>query len=227
MYKDNREDIYEGEIDYSYIALMSKKLRIGVVGAGKAGTIKIKHFVKNKCYVEVLSKTFDDEIINISNEYSNLKLIDDEFTYKFLKDKHLVIIAVDDELIHYEIKKYCEDNYKIYIDSSNFKNGMGIVPAEQNTKNMKVALNTKGGNPRGAILVSKKIKQVLEDYDDFIGFTTDIRNKTKAFPEFKTEILKFIGSEEFKELYDIGKAEEGLEARFPKLVVDSLCNKNY
>ena len=57
MEEDNRKDIYNEGIDYSYISLISKKLRVGIIGGGKAGFIKIKHFIKNKCYVEVLSNS--------------------------------------------------------------------------------------------------------------------------------------------------------------------------
>ena len=42
MYRDNREDIQD-EVEYSFISLFSKKLRIGVIGGGKAGAIKINH----------------------------------------------------------------------------------------------------------------------------------------------------------------------------------------
>ena len=39
--------------DISYISLISSKLRVGIIGGGKAGAIKTKHFVNRKCYVEV------------------------------------------------------------------------------------------------------------------------------------------------------------------------------
>lgn len=56
MDRNNRENIYDEGIEYSYISLISKKLRVGIVGGGKAGTIKARHFVRNKCCVEVISK---------------------------------------------------------------------------------------------------------------------------------------------------------------------------
>ena len=90
MYEDNRKDICNEGIDYSYISLISCKLRIGIIGGGKAGTIKTKHFVNNKCYVEVLAHTFSEEIIQLSKDFlGRLKLINEEFSYKFLEDKHI------------------------------------------------------------------------------------------------------------------------------------------
>lgn len=223
MYEDNRKDIYNEEIDYSYISLISNKLRVGIIGGGKAGAIKTKHFVNNKCYVYVLSKTFCDEIIKLSKtSMGRLKLINEEFSYEFLKDKHLIIIALDDQSLKYKIKEYCDDNCKIYIDSSNFADGMGVVPIQRNTENITFALNTRYGNPKGAVLISDKVRNLLEEYDDFIGYIGKIRNRAKEFPEHKNEILRFIGNDGFKKFFDEGKSESVLRINFPKEIVDYL-----
>jgi len=225
MYEDNRKDIYDEGIDYSYISLISSKLRVGIIGGGKAGTIKTKHFVNSKCYVEVLSHTFSEEIIELSKVYKGrLKLINEEFSYEFLIDKHIIVIALDEEVLKNKIKKYCNENYKIYIDSSNFTDGIGVVPIQKNTENITFALNTKYGNPKGSVLVSNKVKTLLEEYDNFIGFTGKIRNKAKELPEYKKDILKFIGNDDFKKLFDQGKSESALRCNFPKEVVDYLLN---
>ena len=223
MYEDNRKDISSEEIIYSYISLISSKIKVGIIGGGKAGTIKAKHFADNKCYVEVLSKTFSEEIVGISKKTKeSLKLINEEFSYEFLNDKHLIIIAVDDNILKDKIIKYCEENFKIYIDSSDFKGGMGVIPIQRNTKNISFALNTKIGNPKGAVLVSDKVKILLDGYDDFIEFMGKIRNRAKVFPEYKNEIVKLIGNDEFKESFDEGRSESILRSNFPKEIIDYL-----
>lgn len=225
MDEDNRKDIYNEGIDYSYISLISKKLRVGIIGGGKAGSIKVKHFVKNKCYVEVLSKTFDEEIIEFSKIFKErLKLIKESFNYEFLSDKHLIIIALNDENIKDIVKKYCEENYKIYIDSSNFTDGMGVVPIQRNTKNITFALNTKYGNPKGAVLLSNKVENIIKEYDEFIKYIGVIRNKSKLFPQYKKEITSLIGSDIFKRSFDEGKSEELLRYNFSKEIVDYLLD---
>lgn len=223
MYEDNRKNISSEEIIYSYISLFSSKLRVGIIGGGKAGTIKAKHFASIKCYVEVLSKSFSDEIVKISEDTNgNLKLINEEFSYEFLKDKHIIIIAFDDGILKNKIIKYCDENFKIYIDSSNFKNGMGVIPIQRNTKNISFALNTKIGNPKGAVLASDKVKTLLEEYDDFIGFMGIVRNRAKEFPEYKNEILKVVGTDDFKKVYEEGNCENILRGNFSKEIVDYL-----
>lgn len=223
MYKNNREDISNEEISYSYISFISNKLKVGIVGGGKAGTIKASHFIKDKAYVEVLSKTFTEDLVKLSKDSKEkLKLINKEFNYEFLKDKHLIIIAIEDKTLIDKIKNYCQENFKIYIDSSDFKAGMGVVPIERNTKNISFALNTKHGNPKGAVLAAEKVKSLLEEYDDFLGFMGEIRTKAKKYPEYKNQILSFIGNEEFKILFDQGKGEKALRSNFPKEIIDYL-----
>ena len=227
MDEDNRKDICNEEIDYSYIALISKKLRIGIVGGGRAGVIKTKHFIENKCYVEVLSKSFDKEIIELAKKHDKrLRLIYNEFTYDFLKDKHLIIIALDDENLKNQVKKYCDENYKLYIDSSEFKNGMGTVPIQRSTKSATFALGTKIGNPKGAIFLASKVKNLLEEYDEFIIFAGEIRRRAKKFPKYKGNIVSIVNSDDFKKVFDEGNCEKELKKSFPKEVVDYLL-KNY
>lgn len=221
MQRDNSEDIYN-EIEYSFISFFSRKLRIGVIGGGKAGSIKIKHFVNNKCYVEVLSNEFSQDILELSHKNNNIKLINRKFNFEFLKDKHIIIIALEDKIIKNNIKKYCDDNYKIYIDSTDFKEGMAVVPTERSTRTMNFALNTKGGNPKGSVWVSNRINEKLMEFDDFIEFTTIIRNKAKGIPKYKNEIINFIFSDEFKNFFEREQAIESMKNRFPKEVIDKL-----
>lgn len=223
MHENNREDFSSEEIIYSYISLISNKLRVGIVGGGKAGTIKARHFIKDNAYVEVLSKTFTEDLSELSKDFKEkLKLTNEEFNYDFLRDKHLIIIAIEDKTLIDKIKNYCEKSFKIYIDSSDFMSGMGVVPIERNTKNISFALNTKQGNPKGAVFAAKKVKSLLEEYDDFLGFMGNIRTRAKKYPEYMNEILSFIGNEDFKILFDQGKGERALRSKFPKEVIDYL-----
>lgn len=221
MFEDNRKDIQD-EIEYTFLSLFSHKTRIGVIGGGKAGLIKVRHFLKSKCYVEVISKEFTDEIIELSHKNERLKLIHREFYEEFLKDKHIIIIVLNDEILRNKIKKYCDDNFKIYIDCTDFRRGMAVVPTERSTRTMNFALNTKNGNPKGSVWAADKISSILKEDDDFIEFTTKIRNKSKSIQEYKKEILEFIFTDEFKKSFDEGNAVESIKNKFSKEVIDKL-----
>ena len=226
MHRNNRKDIQDEvleEIDYTYISLISQKIRIGVIGGGKGGQIKTRHFVNNKCRVYVLAKNFSDELIELSKENSEyLTLIDEEFNIEFLKDKHIVVIASSDRELNNLIRKYCEENYKIYIDATDFIKGMGVIPAERSSRTMNFALNTKKGNPKGAVLMCNKIKNYISAYDDFIELTGRIRNNAKEFEEYKKDILSYIYSSEFEESYKQGTYEDALKKRYSSEIAEQL-----
>ena len=226
MHRNNRKDIQDEaleEIDYTYISLMSQKIKIGVIGGGKGGQIKTRHFVNNKCRVDVLAKNFSDELIELSKENSEyLTLIDEEFSIEFLKDKHILVIASSDRELNNLIRKYCEENYKIYIDATDFTKGMGVIPAERSSRTMNFALNTKKGNPKGAVLMCNKIKNYISAYDDFIELTGRIRNNAKEFEEYKKDILSYIYSSEFEESYKQGTYEDALKKRYSSEIAEQL-----
>lgn len=226
MHGNNRKDIQDislNEIDYTYISLMSKKVRIGVIGGGKGGQIKTRHFVNNKCNVEVISKDFTQELLKLAEENEEyLTLINREFNIEFLNDKHIIVIASNDENINEIIRKYCDDNYKIYIDASDFTNGIGVVPAERSSKTMNFALNTKQGNPKGAVLMCNKIQNYISEYDDFIELTGTIRNNVKNYPEYKRDVLSYIYSSEFEEAYKRGDYIESLNERYGNDIIKKL-----
>lgn len=220
MSKDIRENIQTTEIEYTYLALMSHKLRVGIIGGGKAGFIKAKNFISKGCYVEILSKTFLNEFINI--ESNNIVLNRKSYNKKFIEDKHIIILSLDDEKLRKEISIHCEETFKIFIDCSNFKDGMAIVPVQRETSNISFALNTKGGNPKGAILATEVAMKTLKEYDDFIEYTGLIRNKAKKLDCHKKEIIDFINTEDFKFIWKKNKGELALKLFFGEDIIKKL-----
>ena len=101
---------------------------------------------------------------------------------------------------------------------------MGVVPVQRSTENITFALNTKYGNPKGAVLVSNKVENVIKGYDEFIKYIGVIRNKSRLLPKYKKEIISFIGSDNFKNSFDEGKSEDLLRSNFPREIVDYLLD---
>lgn len=211
MPKNNKKDICAGRIDYSSIVFLSKKLRVGVIGAGKGGLIKANHFLKQNSQVFILTK---DKISQEGIEKATI--INKEYDRSFILDKHIIIIAVKNETLRNKIKEQCEEIYKIYIDASNFKEGMGVLPVQRESKNLVFALNTKGGNPKASVFISNKIKEELEKYDDFVEFTTIVRNKLKENNKLKDEVLNFIFNDDFIFFFNKGKGSIILKMFYDK-----------
>ncbi|WP_291650920.1 NAD(P)-dependent oxidoreductase [Clostridium sp.] len=212
MYKDTRKDIPEECLEYTYLSVMSRKFRVGIVGGGKVGYIKGKNFLYKGCIVDVLSLNFIDEFSNLKD----INLIKGEYNKDFIKDKHLIIIATDDYNKNLEIKKDCDAEYKIYIFASEYSNGIAVAPVQRELKNINFSVNTKNGNPKGSLMIAEKVLDLLKDYDDFIGYSSFIRKQAKSLKENKEDIIKFVCSEDFKYIYEKGK---------DKLVIDMFFGK--
>lgn len=220
MSKDITKNIQDGEIEYTYLALMSNKLRVGIIGGGRAAFIKVKNFISKGCYIEVLSKTFLNEFMEI--ESNNIVLNRKSYNKRFIEDKHIIILALDDDKLRSEVSIHCEEEFKIFIDCSNFKEGMAIVPVQRETSNISIALNTKVGNPKGAMLVAEAAMKTINKYNDFIKYTGLIRNKAKDFNCNKKEIIDFINTEDFMFIWEKDKSKLALKLFFGEDIVKKL-----
>lgn len=220
MSKDTTKDIQGREIEYTYLALMSSKLRVGIIGGGKAAFIKAKNFISKGCYIEILSKTFLNEFIKIESD--NIVLNRTSYNKRFIEDKHIIILALDDEKLRNEVSIHCGEEFKIFIDCSNFKEGMAVVPVQRETSNISIALNTKVGNPKGALLVAEATMKTIDEYNDFIKYTGLIRNKVKDFNCNKKEIIDFINTEDFRFIWEKDKSELALKLFFGEDIVKKL-----
>ncbi|KRQ85909.1 precorrin-2 dehydrogenase [Caloramator mitchellensis] len=197
MQEDNRED-FQG-MNFISLTLLSDKIRAGIIGAGRAGLIKTKSFIKNNVSVEVLSNEFLDEFYELKSD--KLKLIKGEYKSDFLKDKHIVVIAVDGD-VKDKIRDDCERQNKIYIDCSNFKDGNALMPMQGRTKNIYYSVNTFMGNPRASVFLSDRMHNFLMDFDEFVGFTSNIRSKANIN---RKDIMNFLNSRDFYFMYRKGK----------------------
>lgn len=208
MLENNKENIQcrEDKIDYSMISCISSRLRVGVVGYGRAGMIKAKHFIELGAYVEVISKDSCDNDNVIIREYDKT----------FILDKHLIIIAVDDATTRDRIKEDCDRYYKIYIDCTSFREGMAVVPMQYSCGSITCAINTNGGNPRASVFLMNKIKDQFSEYNEYIQVTTYIRNRVKSY-NYKEQVLDFIFSEDFYFFIENNKWKQILSMFYPLL----------
>lgn len=222
MYTNIKENIPTENIEYTYLSIISKKLRVGIIGGGKASYIKAKSFLSKGCIVEVLSLDFIEEFYNLSN----IILIKECYNKRFIKDKHLIIIATSNNEKNIEIKKDCDDEFKLYILASNFSEGMIVTPVQKEVNNISFAINTKYANPRGALMLANKIVNLLEDYDAFIWYSSYVREQAKLLKENKKEIIDFVCSEDFYYIYKKGKEKIILEMFFGRELIKEVYGDN-
>jgi len=195
-----------GELSYAPITFFGEKLKVGVIGAGRGALIKVRNFYNKGSKIEVLALDFLEDFYKFNGD--KVKLIKGNYNKDFILDKHLIIIAIDNESIINEIKYDCEKLCKIYINSSKFKDGMGVIPVTRESKFITVAVNTKVGNPRGSVMVAESITKSLQEFDEYIRLTGEIRNCLFLDKEIKDDLLKFINSSDCKFFYDKNKIFE-------------------
>ncbi len=202
MPRDNRENIL---LDYAFISLIAQKINVIIIGGGRGGYIKAKSFLQKGYNVSVISKEFDQKFKAL---YGEIYLIEDIYRTEYILDKHLVIIATDDEMLNQKIKEDCEDYYKIYLDSSNFREGQFITPVEVKSDNIKVGVHTAVGSPKTSVFLGKKLKDTIDQYDDFVKYIGTLRNdilKTSKDRKLNLEIMNFVNSDDFYFFYKKNK----------------------
>lgn len=197
MFEDTEKDIFLEKQEYAMISLLSNKIRVGIIGIGRAAFIKAHHFAKLGAYVLMISK--------------------DEYSYAFLHDKHIVIIAVNDEVLRNKIREDCDNFCKIYIDCSDFKKGLGVVPSQRETENIILSVNTRNGNPKGSVFLADSLAEKAKTADKYIEFTTTIRNKVRKNYSIKNQVLEFIFSEDFRFFFEKGQGEQVLKIFFEEV----------
>lgn len=209
MSKDNREDIFPSQLNYIDIALISNKVKVLIIGGGKAGFIKCKTFVKKGCSVWIVSEVFDEKFDEI-RENKNLVMIKGSYNKELILDKHLIIIAVSDDLLRASIIEECEKNSKIYLNCTDFSKGIFITPMQRETENVFFSVHTKRGNPKASVYLCNLLEAEVQKNDEFIGYLCELRQKYKMSTN-KNDIMGFVTSEDFKFFFNKGYAEEVLK----------------
>ena len=221
MSRDITKDIY-GDLNYAPITLFGNKLNVGIIGAGRGALIKIRNFYNKGSNIEVLALEFLDDFYELDT--NRVKLIKGCYKTQFIKNKHIIIIAVSESELINKIKLDCENHHKIYINSAKFKEGMGVIPVSRESKYISAAINTKVGNPRGAVLVANLITEYIFELDEFIKLSGEIRNNLKFEEKTKDSLLKFINSKDFKFFYDKNKIINVLKLFYDDNIVNKISS---
>lgn len=202
MLKSNKEDIH---VEFKAINL-SSSARVLIVGGGKAGLIKLRSFQNKGFAVDVMSPDFCDEIVDMSRSFENVKLIKSKYSCEILKKYNVVIIVTNDENMNERLRSDCEKLKKVYLYGPDFKKGNFSVPMEVESRNIRLSVGTAKGSPYTSRFLAEKLHSFLEEYDDFVEYSSGIRYKIKDKRK-KREIMEFVNTDDFYFFYEKGKAD--------------------
>lgn len=208
MTEDTKE-LSQVKQNLMFISLLGQKLDILVVGGGKAGYIKAKAFCANGCNVKVISMDFIQEFKSLSDN-ENVKLIKRSYHLNYLDENHIIVIAVNNNDLIKTIIKDCDKKKKLYLNCSNYQEGLIGVPYQKETEEFLFGIQSKQVNPKLSVYIGKKIKNKLLDYDDFAKFSSSIRESFSDI-NYKREVMDFICSDSFKYFFDKEKHQLVLE----------------
>lgn len=197
-----------------HVSLLSSKIKVIIIGGGTAAYIKSKAFIMKGCQVCVLSKKFIDSFDNIK-KYLNVSLIKEEYNIRYILDKHIVVIATDDNKVNSTIRQHCRQFCKIYVDAVDFKEGNCILPCNRSTENMSIAVNIRGISPITSVFIADKLINYIKKYDDFVEFSSNMRNSISKI-EYRKNIMNFISTDDFYFFYKKGKAPIVIEMFYNK-----------
>ncbi len=203
MSQNIREDIL---LNYLNVAILTSSLKVLVIGGGNSAYIKCKSLTDKGVKVTVVAKEFNEKFETLKGIHK----ITDSYKKKYLEKNHLIIIAIKKGYDLDKIIGDCEEEFKLYLNCSDFIKGKFILPIQDNTENVNFSLNIKGGNPKTSIFLKDKVKKELLKYDSLAQFNTALRNKIKASP-FKKEIMAFTASDDFNFFLEKGVHEKILK----------------
>ena len=170
--------------------------------------------------VSVVAKEINEAFYKLDSE--KITITKCEYNEKFLKNNHIVVIAIDDDIIIDNIKKSCKSLDKIYINCKNPKDGIAVLPMNIRSDEIFLGINTLRGNPKASKMLGTYILDELKEFDDFIKVTSIIRNNVKSIKNKKDELLDFIISDDFRYIINKKKEKLVLELFYDKELVNKL-----
>jgi len=169
------------------VFLKTGQLHILIVGGGNVAEEKLRFLTKSSpdARVSMVAPYFREETLELAGRF-DVTCIADRYDARFLRGKHMVIAATDDQVVNIQVYKDCRELDKLVNVADNppycdFYMG-GIV-----TKgNVKVAISTNGKSPTTAKRLRQFFEEVLpEDIDKMVQNLHAYRDTLKGDFEYK------------------------------------------
>ncbi len=193
---------------YLFLSLLADKIKVLVIGGGKAALIKVKSLLARGCRVTVVAPDFREEFTTLVSE--GLSLQKASYETSLLAGQHLVIIATDNESVNQKIQEDCGQAAKLYLTCSDYRDGCFVTPLTRESEEAVLALHTKQGSPRTSLFIAETLQAHLKRYDRFIRFVCELRQEIKSRDD-KDQIMKRVNSDKFFQLFMEGKHHELLK----------------
>ena len=133
-----------------------------IIGAGKIALRKVETLLNYNCNINVITKeVLEEKFLELEMDNKIKILKNKEFKEKFLQDIFLVVVATDNEVLNKNISQLCM-NKNILVNNITSKNDMNVRFASIYEKDdIQIAISA-NGNPKKAVEIKNKIKDIFE-----------------------------------------------------------------
>ena len=133
-----------------------------VIGAGKIALRKVETLMSYNCNILIITKDILEEKFLELEKNNKIKILkNQEFEEKFLENIFLVVVATDNEVLNKNISQLCM-NKNILVNNITSKDDMNVRFASIYEKDdIQIAISA-NGNPKKAIEIKNKIKDIFE-----------------------------------------------------------------
>jgi precorrin-2 dehydrogenase/sirohydrochlorin ferrochelatase len=173
------------------IFLKAHQLEMLIVGGGKVGLEKLSFLLKSSPHanVQLVAPEIDNEIHELAKKHQ-VNLVNENFDNTFLGDKHLVIVATDDEAKNIDIYNECKSRNLLVNLADNPRYCDFYLGGIVTKGNVKIAISTNGKSPTTAKRLRQFFEEVIpENIDDLVQNLNTYRKSIKGNFEKKVSTL--------------------------------------
>ena len=173
------------------VFLKLNELKLLIVGGGYVGLEKVTAVLDNSPQTDItlVAPDIRAEIIALSKQYFNLKLIHKPFEINDLDDKDLVIVATNDKPLNLQIKAWAKEK-RILTNVADTPDACDFYLSSVVKKgSLKIAISTNGKSPT----VAKRVREVLEEtFPDELETVLEnlVKIRAKLKGDFTDKVLR-------------------------------------
>ncbi|AAC07241.1 precorrin-2 dehydrogenase/sirohydrochlorin ferrochelatase family protein [Aquifex aeolicus] len=175
---------------YFPVYLDLKDKEVLVIGGGRVATRKVKTLLEFTKNITIVSPKVTEELKNLIKE-KKIKWIDRKFKPSDLKDKFLVVVAVDDIKLQKRVFNLCEKRGILCnsVDSPKYCNF--IFPSIIKRGDLVISISTSGKVPALSRALREKIEECLpENIEEIMKELEIIRKSEEKGEERQKKLLR-------------------------------------
>ncbi|WP_444994342.1 siroheme synthase CysG [Aliikangiella sp. IMCC44359] len=173
-------------MDYLPITVQMQGRHCLIVGGGEVAARKLKHLLKAKSVISLVSLEFSEEILALAEQHQ-LELIHGAFTPDLIKNSYLVVAATDDRMVNRQVS-IAAQKLNVWVNVvDDLELSTFIMPAVIDRSPLLIAVSSSGISPVLARKIREKIEWLLPlSLGSLLDKLKSLRPKIKkSFTDFK------------------------------------------